>query len=145
MLLKRRTTGVLGDVSSHCLKVHSVCYSVWFQRGREVFVFHLLPFISSSLVNWYWGHCLHKPSFPVKREEGGGEERSKKYREKQNIMRKRDSRKKETLHHPMCQSHCGLPIDQQDCPPLELLLLFTDPCLVRPGKSHQLGRISSRR
>ena len=74
---------MLGDVSMYCLEVDPVCYSVWFQRGREVFVFHLLPFISSSLANWYWGHCLHKPSFPVKREEGGGGgggggERSKK-------------------------------------------------------------------
>lgn len=70
---------MLGDVSTYCLKVHHVSYGVWFHQGREVLGFHFRPFISSSLANWYWGHCLHKPSFPLKKEEGGGGgEQSKK-------------------------------------------------------------------
>ena len=106
----RKTTGVLGDVSMCSVGVHRVRYSVWFQQGREVFVFHLLPFISSSLVNWYWGHCLHKPSFPLKKEEGrgggGGGERSRKYRERQNIMRKQErhsgKRERKKLSSVLC-------------------------------------------
>lgn len=77
-------------------------------------------------------------------EEEEGEEKGqrskKKGRERQNITRKQERpsgrrERKEALHHAVCQSHCRLPIDQQDGPPLQTgLVLFTEPCLVRPGK-----------
>lgn len=86
--------------------------------------------------------------------KGGEEEEQEKRRGEQNSRgsRGRESEYNETerktlrepLHHTVCQSHRCLPIDQQDCPPLQTgLVLFTEPCLVRPGKSHQLGRSSS--
>lgn len=114
------------DVSVSRLEVHCVCCSVWFQQGGEVFVFHLPPFISYSLVNWYWGHCLQKPSSPLKEEEGGGREQQKV--EWKNIIYNqnertifREERKKETLHRPVCQSNCGPSIDQPDRPTVQLL------------------------
>lgn len=68
-----------------------------------------------------------------KEEEGVG---AKKYNENA----RKTFNKGKPLHCPVCQNHCCLPITEEDCPPLEAaLVLFTEFCLVRPGKSHKLA------
>lgn len=87
---------------------------------------------------------------PVHLERGRG--RGARERTEEKNSRGRESEYNETarktlrepLHRTACQRHCCLSIDQQDGPPLQTgLVLFTEPGLVRPGKSHQLGRSSS--
>lgn len=88
---------------------------------------------------------------PVHLERGRG--RGARERTEEKNSRGRESEYNETarktlrepLHHTVCQNHCCPSIDQQDGPPLQTgLVLFTEPRLVRPGKSHQLGRSSRR-
>lgn len=112
-----------------------------FPQGLGAFVLRQLPTLRSGVTAFT----------PVHLERGRG--RGAGERTEEQNSRGRESEYNETarktlrepLHRTVCQSHCCLPIDQQDCPPLQTgLVLFTEPCLVRPGKSHQLGRISSR-
>lgn len=78
---------------------------------------------------------------PVHLERGKG--RGARERTEEGRSRGRESKYNETarktlgepLHHTVCQDHCCPTIDQQDGPPLQTgLVLFTEPCLVRPGK-----------
>lgn len=97
--------------------------------------------------------CSRVTAFtPVHLERGRGRAARKRTEEKNSRGRESEynetARKtlREPLHHTVCQNHCCPSIDQQDGPPLQTgLVLFTEPRLVRPGKSHQLGPSSSRK
>lgn len=109
-------------------------------------VFHkaLGPFVLRQLQL----QCSGVTAFtPVHLERGRGrgagertEERNSRSRESEYNETARKTLR-EPLHHTVCQNHCRPSIDQQDGPPLQTgLVLFTEPRLVRPGKSHQHGK-----
>lgn len=69
---------MLGDVSMYCLKSSSCVVQCEVSARQGGLCVSLAAVHLGIHLPWYWGHCLHKPSFQVKREEGGEEERGAK-------------------------------------------------------------------
>lgn len=132
-----------------------------FSRVREVFVFRSLPFIFSSSANWYWGHCLHKPLFPDKLKKKGGEknrrrwwwqkeeewrdgERLKVTREQRKTFMKEEKKEKERNPRLSCMPKSLWSAHRPAGQPTTSAAFRAVYRSVRPGKSHQLGRMSCR-